>query len=454
MSPAAFLTHLKTTAHDLGSRAHGFLLPWFGYDTHSAVIRSLSRTAPVPQQQSRGRRRRRWPIDDASVEELQVYRYPPSGGRRGNDEEEEEEERWVVRNRDAYRSEEWREWSGASREEPLREVARREDEEVRNDDADDTGLVVEEEDDDDETDRRRKITAFRTTAAAVARREHGAEELEGWLGGEEKRRDFGFGDVVVAGGRRNAITGIPRSVGPNGASGRSDNNDNGNGNGNGRAASPPPSLPPLEALNPLPRHRSRPLVRDIQRRSARVWDEEENRIFFAALDHAIGTSMETGISPHLSGQELERRGVPTAAAAAAEPKKSPSAGYEDTDIGEYRDLDGQQQQRGRQLPRAPMPEAVVTIPARVYDADAARNHCAGAAPIRGEMFRPLVAATGSTKANFDEKIGMRVEGYLVDGSVDDDDEKEEKQRWKRPLTVKTAEWVPFPGSWAERWALV
>ncbi|KAL8987430.1 MAG: hypothetical protein Q9177_003354, partial [Variospora cf. flavescens] len=189
MSPAAFLTHLKTTAHDLGSRAHGFLLPWFGYDTHSAVIRSLSRTAPVLQQQSRGRRRRRWPIDDASVEEMQVYRYPPSGVRRGND-EEEEEEIWVVRNRDAYRSEEWREWSGASREEPLQEVAGRENEEVRND-VDETGLVVEEDVDDDETDRRRKFTAFRTTAAAAARREHGAEELEVWLGGEEKRRDFG-----------------------------------------------------------------------------------------------------------------------------------------------------------------------------------------------------------------------------------------------------------------------
>ncbi|KAI4261904.1 MAG: hypothetical protein L6R35_007395, partial [Caloplaca aegaea] len=374
MSPAAFLTHLKTTAHDLGSRAHGFLLPWFGYDTHSAVIRSLSRTAPVPQQQSRGRRRRRWPIDDASVEEMQVYRYPPSGGGRGN--EEEEEETWVVRNRDAYRSEEWREWSGASREEPLREVAGRENEEVRND-ADETGLVVE--DDDDETDCRRKITVFHTTAAAAARREHGAEELERWLGGEEKRRDFGFGDVVVAAGRRNAITGIPRPVGQNGANGRSTDN------GNGRAPSPPPVLPPLEALNPLPRHRSRPLVRDVQRRSARAWDEEENRIFFAPLDNAIGTQMETGISPHLSGQELERRGVPAAAAATAERKKSPSAGYGDTDMREYRNLDGQQQQqRGKkQLPRAPMPEAVVTVQARVYDADAGRN----------------------------ENIGTRVEGY-------------------------------------------
>ncbi|KAL8647126.1 MAG: hypothetical protein Q9210_005738, partial [Variospora velana] len=211
MSPAAFLTHLKTTAHDLGSRAHGFLLPWFGYDTHSAVIRSLSRTAPVPQQQSRGRRRR-WPIDDGSVEEMQVYRHPPSterGRGRGND-GEEEEETWVVRNRDAYRSEEWREWSGASTEEPLREVAGRENEEdgarrleVR-DDADEIGLV--DDDDDDETDHRRNITAPCAAAAAATRREHGAEELEGWLGSQEKRRDFGFGDVVVAAGRRNAIT--------------------------------------------------------------------------------------------------------------------------------------------------------------------------------------------------------------------------------------------------------
>ncbi|KAL9009050.1 MAG: hypothetical protein Q9173_005886 [Seirophora scorigena] len=423
--PPAIIAHVKATAHDLGlgvirsrastlgSRLH--LPSCFSDDdstVNDSVVRSLSRAYSTARAQPLSARRTRVAIDDDSVQEMQVYRHPPPSSTT-TEHMGEEEERWVARNRDPYRDEEYLSYSstswGESRSRPDADGAR--GREAR----DASDVVVAEV-----TARRRDaaVGGERRRAAAAAIRQHDAQELEGWLGAGQ--RDFGF-TAVVAAGRRNAIA-VARepaaAAGQDGGTGRSDDDNHDGDDGRGDAATS--VIPPLPPLKPLPRRRCRPSVRDTQRRSARIWDEEDdNPILFTGLENAtaIATATET-ISPHLSGPELERRGPPPA------PAPLPTAAYEHTDTSLYRGL-YEEQRRRKRLPRPspPPPEPAITIQARICDGRVGRRRndeeYRAQALILREMFRPVVGLSSSstiTTVKADDNILARVGGYLMSGA--------------------------------------
>ncbi|KAI4086402.1 MAG: hypothetical protein LQ344_007572 [Seirophora lacunosa] len=408
-----FIAHVKATAHDLGlgairsraittlgSRLH-HLPSCFSDDddddstVNGSVVRSLSRAYYARAQPLRARRTRvAIDDDDDSVREMQVYRHPPppplsSSTTEERVGEEEEEERWVARNRDPYRDEEYLSYSSTSWGESRNRADADGGAGGRGEGSDVVVVVV----DDDaaaaaaaaagEEERRRRRRRRVATATAAAIREHDAEQLERWLGGGE--RDFGFSAVVATagGGRRNAIS-VAREPGAAGGNGRSDDDD-----GRGDAAT----------LKPLPRRRSGASVRDPQRRNARIWDEEDNIILFSALENA------TAISPHLSGAELERRGPPPA------PAPLPTASYERTDTSLYRGLYGEQQRRRLPRPSCPPPrgEPNARIQARIYDRR--QNAHRAEALIR----RPVDGASSSTTSvKADERPQRQETGILTD----------------------------------------
>ncbi|KAI4112606.1 MAG: hypothetical protein LQ345_006270, partial [Seirophora villosa] len=260
MPPPAFIAHVRATAHDLGlgairSRAITTLLgsrlhhlpSCFSDDDYdddngnsAAVVRSLSR-AYYARAQPLTARRTRVAIDDDedSVREMQVYRHPPPPPSSSSAEErvgeEEEEERWVARNRDPYRDEEYLSYSSTSWGDKSRS-SRAGAEDGAGGRGEVVVVVVGADERRDAAaaaaaaaggERRRRRR--RRAAATAAIREHDAEQLERWLGGGE--RDFGFSAVVTAaagGGRRNAISVAREPVVAacqDGGSGRSDGDD-------------------------------------------------------------------------------------------------------------------------------------------------------------------------------------------------------------------------------------
>lgn len=183
---------------------------------------------------------------------------------------------------------------------------------------------------------------------------------------------------------------------------------------------PTPAIPALDALAPRPRQRSRPLVRDSQRRRGRVWDCETDHIFLTALEHATNVpraETET-ISPHLSNQQLEARGPQTPAVQTP----GTGTGYAETDNSRYRDLKGPQH-GNRRLPPPPQPERVITVQATVQDPRTGRRDEAYRPQplIRSTHFHPVAGFAGQPIPieTGDGRFGnalMRVGGYVLDGA--------------------------------------
>ncbi|KAI4131379.1 MAG: hypothetical protein LQ338_001264 [Usnochroma carphineum] len=197
---------------------------------------------------------------------------------------------------------------------------------------------------------------------------------------------------------------------------------------------PPPTLPPLHNLTPQPRRRSRPIIRDAQRRQGRFYHNEKDYVFLTGLDNAIHISTTTNetIHPHLTGQELEtcRRQPPPQPA----PADVSSAAYTQTDTTRYRDLTGEREQR--RFPPPPPAEPITSIHATIHDVeiregevrytDATYRPCPTPPLIRSTDFRPVAGlrnnphhpgttTTDTISENISNALG-RVGGYLVGGA--------------------------------------
>lgn len=187
-----------------------------------------------------------------------------------------------------------------------------------------------------------------------------------------------------------------------------------------------PILPSLPELAPQPRRRSRPLVRDPQRRQGRIWDSQTDHVVLTALANATNTSLNEGISPHLSGQELEARRPPW-------PEVRVDVAYTETDTSRYRNLTGVTRE-GRKLAPPPPPEPIVTIPARILDAetgrevrDVGRRDGDASRPeplIQATQFHPVIGQGSrphqrpeqdTASVNLSDAL-TRVEGYIASGA--------------------------------------
>ncbi|KAL8919536.1 MAG: hypothetical protein Q9208_006728 [Pyrenodesmia sp. 3 TL-2023] len=192
-----------------------------------------------------------------------------------------------------------------------------------------------------------------------------------------------------------------------------------------RPTSAIPAIPAFDALTPRPRQRSRPLVRDSQRRRGRVWDPETDHIFLTALEHAtnVPSAQTETISPHLSNQQLEARGPqrPTGQTSGT------GTGYAETDTTRYRNLAGAQQGNRRLPPPPPPPPAgpVITVQATVQDARTeTRDEVDHPTPlIRSTHFRPVAGSAGhpnrsrvpdTTERGISSTFN-RVSGYFASG---------------------------------------
>ncbi|KAL8760866.1 MAG: hypothetical protein Q9184_002976 [Pyrenodesmia sp. 2 TL-2023] len=183
---------------------------------------------------------------------------------------------------------------------------------------------------------------------------------------------------------------------------------------------PTPTIPAIDALAPRPRQRSRPLVRDSQRRQGRVWDYETGYIFLTALEHAtnIPRAEPETISPHLSNQQLEACGPQRHTVQTL----GTGTGYAETDTSRYRDLTGAQHGNKR-LPPPPQPERVITVQATVQDARTERrDEVYHPTPlIRSTHFRPVAGLVGHPNriGTGNEGIGnalVNVGEYFLNGA--------------------------------------
>ncbi|KAI4139603.1 MAG: hypothetical protein L6R39_006204 [Caloplaca ligustica] len=178
-------------------------------------------------------------------------------------------------------------------------------------------------------------------------------------------RDFAFGDVIA---RREWDDDVPaKSEGSRRSLSfrlRRDGRNVHNLNGISSQHEDIPTLPPITDLTPQPRRRSRPIIRDDERRYGRVYDDNHDYVVLTALRNATANATTTeGIRPDLSGQDLEEAGRPLLPAA-------PDGAYADTDTTRYRALNGER----RRLPPPPPPEPLTTVRATIHDIHDPQNY--------------------------------------------------------------------------------